>query len=216
MKITAPTAILLLAITAIAAPAVAEHPAVRSLHQELALNGASMVHAKLSIGDLTIEGTDSTNVEVELTLDCNRVDPAVCKERAERVRVAPRMKKGVLRVKLKNTPRARLRGIKARMTVRIPRQTQLEVDVTNGDLYISGMQSHINVNSGGGDVDVSAGRARTNEVEIDVGFGKADLWLGQERIKGTGWPKALSWKGTGDAKIEIDIVGLGDVAVRLE
>ncbi len=126
------------------------------------------------------------------------------------------MRKGELKVKLKNTTKTRLRGIKARMTVRIPRHMPLEVDINNGNLNVGGMQSHINVNSGGGDVDVNAERARTNEVEIDVGFGKADLWLGQERIKGTGWPKALSWKGTGDAKIEIDIVGLGDVAVRLE
>ncbi len=119
---------LLAAIAALATPALAEQTAVRSLRQEVALGGATSVQAKLSIGDLRIEGIDGPNVEIELTLDCTRVNPEVCKQRAERVRLAPRMKKGELRVKLKNTPKARLRGIQARMTVRIPRHIPVEVD----------------------------------------------------------------------------------------
>ncbi len=207
---------LLLALAAIVLPATAEQTAVRTLRQEIALGDADRVQAKLSIGNLTIEGIDGGKVEVELTLDCTRVDPEVCKRRAERVRLAPRMVKRELRVKLKNTPKARLRGIQARMTVRIPRDLPLEVDVTTGALSISGMRSHLNVNSGGGDVDVIATRATTSEVEIDIGLGGADLWLGEERIKATGWPRSLEWKGTGDARIEIDVVGGGDVTVRLE
>lgn len=208
--------LLLTLSTLVTAPVIAEQTAVRSLRQELALNGATLVHAKLSIGNLTIEGTDGPNVEVELTLNCTRVDPDVCKQRAERVRLAPRMKKGVLRVKLKNTSNARLRGIQAEMTVRVPRHMPVEVDVTAGALEVSGMHSHLNINSGGGDIEIAAERARTGEVEVDSGLGKASLWLGEEEIKATGWPKALEWRGTGDAKIEIDVVGSGDVAVRLE
>ncbi len=198
------------------APVGARQTAVRSLSQEVALGGAAQVHVNLSIGDLTVEGTDGGNVEIELTLDCTRVDPDVCKQRAEKVRLAPRMGKNELKVKLKNTGRPRLRGIKARMIVRTPRHVPLEVDVTGGDIHISGMRSHMNINSGGGNVDVVAERHNTNEVEIDIGFGKGNLWLGEERIKATGWPRALKWKGIGDAKIEIDVVGGGNVSVRLD
>ncbi len=205
-----------LLLAALSTPVFAQQSAVRSLRQEVALGDVDRVQVKLSIGDLTIEGIDGTNVEIELTLDCSREDPETCKQRAERVRLAPRVKRGELRVRLKNTPRARLRGIQARMAVRIPRHVPLEVDVTNGDLHVSGMRSHINVNSGGGDVDVTADRAGAGEVNVDVGLGGADLWLGEERIKGTGWPRALNWKGTGAAHIEIDVVGVGDVSVRLE
>ncbi len=201
---------------ATALPAAAEPVAVRTLRQEIALGDAAKVHTRLSIGDMRIEGTDGGKVEVELTLTCTRVDPEVCKRRAEWVRLAPRMKKRELRVKLKKTPKARLRGIQAQMTVRIPRQVPVEVDVTAGTLTIRGMQSHLNINSGGGDVDVTAVRSGAREVNIDIGFGKADLWLGEERIKGTGWPKALNWTGIGDADIEIDVVGGGNVSVRLE
>ncbi len=211
-----PTLLLLTAALTVALPAAAEHPAIRSLRQEIALGGTTKVHAKLSIGDMTIEGTDGGKVEVEMTLDCTRVDHEVCKTRAERVRLAPRMSKGELRIKLKNTPRARLRGIRARMTVRIPRGLPVEVDVTTGTLTISGMRSHLNINSGGGDVEVTGSRDATAEVEVDIGFGKAELNLGSEKIKGTGWPRAFKWKGSGEAKIEIDVVGGGDVTVRLD
>ncbi len=216
MKNALSSSIVLLVAAALAVPAAAQQAAVRSLSQEIALGDAAQVHVNLSIGDLAIEGTDGDNVEVELTLDCTRVDPDVCKARAEKVRLAPRMGKKELKVKLKNTQRPRLRGIKARMTVRIPRHMPLEVDVTGGDIHINGMRSHMNVNSGGGNVDVVADRGNANEVEIDIGFGKGDLWLGEERIKATGWPRALKWKGTGEAKIEIDVVGGGNVSVRLD
>ena len=53
-------------------------------------------------------------------------------------------------------------------------------------------------------------------MEIDIGLGKGTLWLGEEQIKATGWPRALNWKGTGDANVEVDVVGAGDVTVRLE
>ena len=207
--------LVLFLLTAVSTPVFAQQAAVRSLRQEVSLGSASLVQVKLSIGDLTLEGSDGANVEIELTLNCNRINPEVCEQRAERVRLAPRVKRGELRVRLKNTPRARLRGIQARMMVRIPRHVPLEVDLTNGDLQVSGMRSHINVNSGGGDVDIAAERAGTGEVEVDVGLGQADLWLGEERIKGTGWPRSLNWKGSGAAAIEVDVVGVGDVAVRL-
>ncbi len=211
-----PTLLLLTAALTVALPAAAEHPAIRSLRQEIALGGTTKVHAKLSIGDMTIEGTDGGKVEVEITLDCTRVDHEVCKTRAERVRLAPRMSKGELRIKLKNTPRARLRGIRARMTVRIPRGLPVEVDVATGTLTVSGMRSHLNLNSGGGDVEVTGSRAGTGEVEIDIGFGKAQLILGEESIKGTGWPRALKWRGTGEASIDVGVTGGGNVSVRLD
>ena len=194
----------------------AEYVEVRSIQQDLAPGDASGIDFSLWIGDLTIEGTDGPNVEVELALDCNRQDMDKCKARADRVRLAPRMKRGELKVRLKRTPRARLRGIKARMKVRMPRHLPIEVDLTRGDVYVSGLTSRININSGGGDVDVLGERDHIRHVDVDVGFGSANLWLAESRVKGTGWPKKINWKGPGDKKIEIDVIGDGDVSVRLE
>ena len=200
-----------------ALPAAADWVEVRQVEKEILLGDAPRVHVKLSVGDLTVEGIDGSRVEVELKLECNRQDlEGACKARADRILLAPRMGKKELKVRLKRTSQGRMKGIRARMTVRMPRGVPLEVDVTGGAVYVTGLTSHLNINSGTGDVDVLATRAGTQEVKATAGFGHADLWLGDGRIKGTGWPKAINWKGSGSARIDIDVVGSGEISVRLE
>ncbi len=200
-----------------ATTAAADWVEVRKLEKEVLLGDSPRVHVNLSVGDLTVEGIDGSRVEVELTLECNRKDvEGACKARADRILLAPRMGRKELKVRLRRTPQARFKGIRARMTVRMPRGVPLEVDVKGGAVYVTGLASHLNINSGTGDVDVLASRDRTNEVKATTGFGNADLWLGDGRIKGTGWPKAINWKGSGDARIDIDVVGSGEISVRLE
>ncbi len=189
---------------------------VRTLKQNLVLDNATQVHVDLSFGDVTVEGIAGGTAEVELVLECSRTDMDACKKRADRVQLAPRTRHGDLQIRLKRTPRARLRGIKARLKVRMPHDVPLEVDVGGGSIYLTGLRSHINVNSGGGDVDVLGVRERTSLVNVDVGFGKADLWLGDGRVQGTGWPRSIDWRGSGKAEINVDVVGQGDVSIRLE
>ena len=196
--------------------ALAERVEVRSLRQELLLGDATQVQVKLSFGDITVEGFDGNSVEIDLALDCDRQDMEICKKRADRIQLAPRIRRGDLQVRLARTSRARLRGIKARLKVRVPSNVALEVDVNSGDLYVTGMTSHVNVNSGAGDVDVLARRDQTALVNVDIGFGKADLWLGDGRVEGSGWPRSIDWRGSGKAEINVDVVGTGDVSVRLE
>ncbi len=196
--------------------AFAEWVEVRSLRQELLPGNATQVQVKLAFGDITVEGFDGDRVEIDLALDCDRQDMAVCKKRSDRIQLAPRIRRGDLQVRLARTSRARLRGVKARLKVRIPSQIPLEIDVNNGDVYVTDLASHINVNSGAGDVDVLGRRDHTALVNVDIGFGKADLWLGDGRVQGSGWPRSIDWRGSGDAEINVDVVGTGDVSVRLE
>ncbi len=200
--------------TATAATAQVE---VRTLKQDLVLDGARKVHVNLSVGDVTIEGTAAgNNVEIEMFLDCNRQDLEICKTRANRVRLAPRMSGGVLKIRLKKTPRARLRGIQARMKIRMPSTVPLEVDVKSGGVYVTGLKSHLNIDVGAGDVDILGFKAGTALVNVDNGLGKADLWLGDSRVEGSGWPKSLDWRGSGQAEIRVVGIGSGDVSIRLE
>lgn len=194
----------------------AEWVEVRSLEQELLLGSATQIQVKLSLGDVTVEGYDGQRVEIDLALDCDRKDMDVCKKRADRIQLAPRIRRGDLQVRLDRTSRARLRGVKARLKVRVPQSVPLEIDVTNGDIYVTGVDTHVNINSGAGDVDVLARRDRTASVNVDIGFGKADLWLGDGRVQGSGWPRSIDWRGSGQAEINVDVVGTGDVSVRLE
>ena len=213
-----PRRVLLLIATALltAAAAGGEQVEVRSLHQQLLLGDATQVQVKLSFGDITVEGFAGSSVEIDMALDCDRQDMEACKRRAERIQLAPRIRRGDLQVRLDRTSRARLRGVKARLKVRIPSHVPLEVDVNSGDVYVTGLTSHVNVNSGAGDVDVLARRDRTALVNVDIGLGTADLWLGDGRVKGSGWPRSIDWRGAGEAEINVDVVGTGDVSIRLE
>ncbi len=210
-----PTILLLCASLALA-DGLAAQVEVRTLQQDLVLDNATQVHIDLSFGNVTVEGIDGGTAHVELTLECSRTDMEACKRRANRVQLAPRVRRGDLQIRLKRTPRARLRGIKAKLHVRMPRQIPLEVDVGSGSIYLNGLQSHVNINSGGGDVDLLGVRDQTALVNVDVGFGNADLWLGDGRVQGSGWPRSIDWRGSGKAEINVDVVGQGDVSIRLE
>ena len=188
---------------------------VRKIERRAFAGEAEKLHADLSFGGLTVEGADGRDVEVEVTIQCSRQDLEKCRLRAERIRLRPRMKKGTLVVKLKNTPRGRMQGLKARMLLRVPRRLALDINVRGGGVWVGGMESDVEIDSLAGDVDLTHRRDLVAAVKVDVGVGDADLWLADSRVKGHGFPRTLRWYGSGAAQINVD-VGTGDVAVRLE
>ncbi|MCP4659089.1 MAG: hypothetical protein GY856_27080 [bacterium] len=188
---------------------------VRTIHQRFLLGDAAKIDVDLSLGDLTIEAADGDSVEVDLRFECVREDLERCRQRAEKIRLVPRVRGRVFHVRLAKTPKGRAQGIKAAMSLRIPPRVELEVDIRGGDVFVTGMRSDLEIDGLVGNVDVIAGRDRTASVKVDVGAGKAELWLGDGRIEGTGFPRSLTWKGSGTSKIEVDL-GSGNVRVRLE
>lgn len=208
------TLALLLVLMWTGAAAVAADETVRTLDTRVFAGEVHTLEIDLGVGNITVEGTDSRDVEVEVDLSCGREDAVKCQNRAQRIELVPRRKKGRLKVRLKGTPRGRAGGISAEMRLRIPRRLGLEVDLQAGNIALADIESHIEVDVGAGDVDVSGQQASMSEVKVAVGVGKADLWLGDGRIEGTGFPRTLNWHGNGAAELEID-VGTGDVTVKL-
>ena len=150
-----------------------------------------------------------------MTIECRREDLEKCRRRAERIRLRPRTKKSTLVVKLKNTPRGRVQGLKARIRLKVPRDLALDVNVRGGGVWVGGMESHVEIDSLAGDVALTHRQELVESLKVDVGAGDADLWLADSRVKGHGFPRTLRWYGSGPARINVD-VGTGDVAVRLE
>jgi hypothetical protein len=188
---------------------------VRTIHRSIFPGDAAMVKLDLSLGDIEIEGTDGRNIEVEILIFCHRENLAVCTTRAQRIYVAPRSKRGNLNINLKRTPKNRAQGVSARMRVKVPRHLSLEVDVTGGNVEISGMEGSMEVDGLSSNVDIVHRRHQIGQVKLNVGVGKADLWLGEGRIEGRGFPRSVRWSGSGTSEIEVDL-GTGDIAVRLE
>lgn len=187
----------------------------RTLQQEVFAGEVHSLELDLGIGDITIEGTNGRNVEVTVELTCGREDDAKCRRRADRLSIKPRRKKGLLLIRLKGASRGKAGGISANMHVKVPRRLALEVDVLDGDVTISKMRSHIEVDVGAGDVDLNGRKQDVAQFKGAVGVGKVDLWLDEGRIEGSGFPRSVSWHGDGAAEWEVDI-GTGDVSARLE
>ena len=198
-------------------PAVAEDAdnAVRRIEQSFFAGDSSKVEVDLVVGSLEIEGVRGRNAEVELILTCDRADSEACKRRANRIQLAPRLAGDKLIFRLKNTSRARLQGIQAEMKLRLPRDLAVEVDLAGGDVLVKGMRGHVEVDSATGDVDIVFPQKRVASVKLDVGVGEADLWLRDSRVEGRGFPRSVTWRGSGQSNIEVDLAA-GDITVRLE
>lgn len=188
---------------------------VRTIRQEVYAGDVGKVEIDLSIGDLKVEGTSGSEVEIEVKLFCSRENVEKCTARAQRLYLVPRRRGSRLDVLLKRTSAARAQGIQAEMTVKMPRHLELEVDLKGGDVVINGIENGIEINGVAGDVDITHRRHLVGQVNVDVGIGKVDLWLGDGRIEGTGFPRSLKWTGTGAAPIDVNL-GNGKVNLRLD
>lgn len=187
----------------------------RTLQQDVFAGEVHSLELDLGTGDLTIEGTKGRNVEVTVTLTCGRESEAKCRRRADRLSIKPRRKKGLLLIRLKGASRGKAGGISADMHIKVPRRLALEVDMLEGNVTISKMRSHIEVDAVAGDVDLQGRKQDLAEVKAAVGVGKVDLWLDEGRIEGSGFPRSVNWHGDGSAEWEVDL-GTGDISVRLE
>ncbi len=188
---------------------------VRTLSQEVHAGDVGKVEVDFSIGDLRVEGTTGSEVEVEVKLFCKRNNVEKCKARAQRLYMVPRRRGSRLDLLLKRTSAARAQGISADILVKMPKHLEFEADLNGGDVVIEGIENGIQINGVAGDVDISHRRHLVGKVAIDVGIGKVDLWLGDGRIEGTGFPRSLKWTGTGAAPIDVNL-GNGKVNLRLD
>jgi hypothetical protein len=204
----------LLALTL--APSAAAQVEVLKIEKTLYPGDATRLHADLTFGGLAIEGTDGRDVEVEVLVECTREDVEKCRAHAHEVLLRPRVKKDKLVVKLKYTPRTSVKGLKVTMRLRVPRNLVLDVNVRSGGVRVAGMTSNVEIDTVSGDVDLTYPYDRAGSVNVDLGFGHAELFLPDGgRVEGSGFPKRIDWKGSGPAFLEID-VGTGDATIHLQ
>lgn len=192
--------------------------AAEEVHQDTRrylLGEATAVHVNLGFGEIRVEGSDGNEIEIDYRLTCSREDLEKCRRRAERVRVVPRIRGQRFVIGLKHTPRGRIQGIQAHLVVKMPRGVPLDVDLTSGDVFVTRMQGDVVVAGGNGDVDIIAEHQKTGEVDASVVAGKAELWLGDGYLEGSGFPRSLAWNGPGTARIKVRL-GTGDARIKLE
>lgn len=207
--------ILLILLTFLAAAAAAAEVEIKAFQQSYLLGTARLVNVDMSFGEIRVEGYDGSEVAVEFRLSCKREDLDKCRRRAERLRLVPRMKGKKLVVRLKKTPRGRIQGIRALLLLRVPKDVPLDVDLRSGQVFVNGMRSDIEIDVAFGDADLVAKHALVSDVDVDVVAGKAELWLGDGHLKGSGWPRSIKWRGPGESRINVNL-GTGKARIRLD
>lgn len=206
---------ILLLLTFLGAAASAAEVEIKTFQQPYLLGEAHLVNVDMSFGEIRVEGSDGSEVEVEFRLFCKREDLEKCRRRAERLRLVPRVKGQKLVVRLRKTPRGKIQGIRALLLLRVPRNVPIDVDLRSGQVFVNGMRSDVEIDVAFGDADLVAKHGLVGDVDVDVVAGRAELWLGDGHLKGSGWPRSIKWRGPGESRINVD-VGTGKARVRLE
>ena len=193
-----------------------EEREVRRIEQTYFAGEVDKIEIDVTLAGLSVEGVPgSRHAEVEVILLCSRASDEKCRRRAERIRLAPRIRGKKLALRVKGTPRGQAGGIEAQMKIKIPAEDELEIDMGGGEVSIRGMRNDVELDSGGGNIDYFGEQDLIGTFKVDVGFGKGTLWLREGSIEASGWPRSINWNGTGTSKVEIDLGG-GEIKARLD
>lgn len=209
----------LLALLLPAAPALAggSSEAVARSERTLSAAGVSTLSVDAPVGEFTFTGEARSDVEVRLTVRCERPVKAACRDAARRVAIGSATRGETLQVEVANWPRKRDDGLHVDLVVALPRDLALTADLGVGEVEVSGIDGGVAIDLGVGEVSVRAAESAVRTVSVEVGVGEATLRAGGRVVEGHGFLGSdLDWKqGTGRAALKVDC-GVGEVDVRLE
>lgn len=189
---------------------------VRKITEEFQVGSTPKIQTKLKSGDLIVQGWDGPFVQAEVNLGCLEGTSAeVCKKATDGVSLAWSRTKKELLVRVKGATGWRARHLWIEARFKVPATVPLEVETLNGEVQISGMLNSVEADSGSGNVTITQSKASVGPLHIDVGAGRAELWVSGGKIEGSGLLRSINWTGEGRATIEVD-VGAGDAVVRLD
>ena len=156
------------------------------------------IRMKLAAGDYKIEGSKDEKIRVEW--------------RADRAEQAANLK-----------AEAEIRGTTAiistsgfkngiHFTIAIPARSDIDIDLSAGDLDVRGIEGNKRVESWAGDVDVEVGRTEQyGSVEASVRAG--DLNARAFNVSKGGLMRSFSWKGKGPYSLAVKLFA-GDLTLR--
>lgn len=191
--------------------------AVAKSERALSAAGVSTLSVEAQVGEFTFKGETRSDVQVRLTVRCERPVKAACRDAARRITLGSSTRGETLAVKVEGWPKRRDDGLHLELDVSLPRDLALEADLGVGEVEVSGIDGGLSIDLGVGEVSVEAAESTVRRVSLEVGVGEASLRVGGRVVEGKGFLGSdLEWKqGTGRAAVRIDC-GVGEVDVRLE
>lgn len=197
-------------------PASAAEP-IRAIREEIPVGSAASVQLKTKAGDMIVEGWSEPTVGVDVRIGCAvGTEVETCRKASEDVRLAWARERDQLVVRVRGTTGLHARHLWIEVRFKVPASLPLELESVTGNMKVTNHRSDLEADAGSGDVEIVQKKADVQSVEIDVGAGRSDLWIGGGKVEGSGLFRGVNWSGgEGKAKIEVDI-GAGNATVRLE
>jgi hypothetical protein len=188
---------------------------VRRFVKQLPANGVERVVVDVPVGEVIIEGTNDSQIQLEVRLECDDRRGA-CEDLAQRVKVVYSREDGDLTLRVKEWPKSRNKGLEAHVRVQIPRALPLKAHLGVGELSIVSLESGVEADLGVGELNITLPAAAVGSVTADTGIGEASLIAAGRRYESAGLvAREIRWtKGTGKARIEADC-GVGEIDIKL-
>ena len=190
----------------------------REMSAGIELGSAGKVVVDFEVGELRIELSPSSRVEVELDLRC-KSRSASCERRLEEVEIFLEQRGSKVLVSFDGLSKRLSNSIETDCLVRVPRSAELSVDMGVGDLEIEGIERDIFVDLGIGQASLTLPERAVRAVYLDTGIGESKVW-GSEGTVSESRPfligSEVEWEsGPGQAEIVVDL-GIGEIWVDLQ
>lgn len=178
---------------------------------------AQTVHLKFPVGELRVEATTGSQVELELTARCKGWGTDDCEDRARRVHVETDDSGGRLDFVVEGYPKLHSGDFNLRGVLRVPARMDLDLDMGVGDLRVADMEGDLHVELGVGDAEIRASSAAIRSVDVQAGVGDAGVIAKGGQVRRHGFVgSTASWdEGRGRSNVSLH-VGVGDATVRVD
>ena len=175
------------------------------------------VHLKFPVGELRVEASTGSQVELELTARCKGWNRNGCEEDARRVHIETDHSGGRLDFTVDGYPKFHSNDFNLRGVLRVPAHMDVDLDMGVGDLKVADIEGDLHVELGVGDADIRASSAAVRSVDAQAGVGDAVVIAGGSRARRHGFVGATaSWdEGRGRSSVRLH-VGVGDATVRVD
>lgn len=186
-------------------------------HVTLPASKSRTVHLKFPVGDLRVEATEGSEVELEITARCKGWGRDDCEDRARRIHVETDDSGGRLDFVVEGYPKFHSGDFNLRGVLRVPARMDLDLDMGVGDLRVADVQGDMRVELGVGNADIRTSSTAVRSVDVQAGVGDADVIARGSRTRRHGFVGATaSWdEGRGRSEVTLH-VGVGDATVRVD
>jgi hypothetical protein len=209
--------LLITAALLLSATASAHSEEVRSFDKTFDAKGFERLSVEIPVGEVEIEGTSSSEISVEVAINCTGWRSSRCEEYAEDVDLVSSEWKDKIELEIEGLKKWRSIGLSFDIRMRAPAGMELEVDVGVGEVEISGFTNDVAADLGVGELSVSLEESQVRSVDLETGLGEANFRYSEGQMEASGlFGNEVRWdEGNGKASVKLE-VGVGEIDLRLK